>query len=395
MQHGLGGVPLSQAVLRQVLSFDRRNLKAMLCMKKRSGETWELYHRRQNQFLRIFLGKVGCMELAARLLAKQYGWAGHMARLPEHHVAAQWGRAGTLEQWHSTQTIGTQLDPSNKTKWRHKVKGAKVHWESLLARLLGDTWRHQAMDRKGWRKDRQHFLERAGQILLGEGAKLLGTSLSVGPSTASLTACATHLQQAPPAQPALQDSTSDDGPFGHLFVERGVAKNALSHFSHTPILQFIGDSDVLISALLGRASCKDEALLRLLKVAHVGMQTLTQSLKIRPPGAELLARHVRRADNSAADAAANWALDHGSFTDFRVHEAASFAKCLATTACDNVGLLFSFDGAARGNPGPASTGVCVHGGAFSTMVSFYLKVWYCRKVSVWDLLPAIVQRPQP
>ena len=47
-----------------------------------------------------------------------------------------------------------------------------------------------------------------------------------------------------------------------------------------------------------------------------------------------------------------------------MHEAASFAKCLATAACDNVGLLFSFDGAARGNPGPASTGVCAWWGFF-------------------------------
>ena len=46
--HGLEGVPFSQALLRKVLSSDRRNLKSMLNMKKRSLEPWVDVRRRQN-----------------------------------------------------------------------------------------------------------------------------------------------------------------------------------------------------------------------------------------------------------------------------------------------------------------------------------------------------------
>ena len=65
-----------------------------------------------------------------------------------------------------------------------------------------------------------------------------------------------------------------------------------------------------------------------------------------------------RSDNSAADAAANWALDNGSFFDIRLEEVVKFLHCLSQSNAQGLGFLFSFDGAARGNPGAASYGVC-------------------------------------
>ena len=50
---------------------------------------------------------------------------------------------------------------------------------------------------------------------------------------------------------------------------------------------------------------------------------------------------VPRADNCAADAAANWALDHETIADEDVLEKLSSEGPL-------LGLVFSFDGAARG-----------------------------------------------
>ena len=77
------------------------------------------------------------------------------------------------------------------------------------------------------------------------------------------------------------------------------------------------------------------------------------------PGDEELAKHVPRSDNSAADAAANHALDNDTrFLDVRVDEATAFALDLSAPHHEGIGLLFSFDGAARGNPGPSASGVC-------------------------------------
>ena len=74
-------------------------------------------------------------------------------------------------------------------------------------------------------------------------------------------------------------------------------------------------------------------------------------------------------DNSAADAAANWALDHGSFMNVWATEIQAFIHQLVNSSHSEIGLVFSFDGASRGNPGPSASGVCAwwgtwHLGAF-------------------------------
>ena len=174
VMHGLEGVPLTQTLLRKVMSFDRRNLKSMLCLKKHTGEDWVDFYKRQMSLLRQFMCRAGIMELAARLIAKQHGWAGHVTRLAPSHIAHCWSCTGTLEDWHLKQAIYSTLDPSNSLAWRHKSKGANTHWESNLSRALGDHWRYQASDRKAWRSSRSHFVQQVSDLMLGSGSKLLG-----------------------------------------------------------------------------------------------------------------------------------------------------------------------------------------------------------------------------
>ena len=116
-------------------------------------------------------------------------------------------------------------------------------------------------------------------------------------------------------------------------------------------------------ALLGRASAKDPNVLKSVRLGQLALKTLVECFHVQPPHTEELAKHVPRADNSAADAAANWALDHMSFNDVRVRSLEEFLEVLSTGE-QSVGILFSFDGAARGNPGPSSAGVCAWWGCF-------------------------------
>ena len=90
-------------------------------------------------------------------------------------------------------------------------------------------------------------------------------------------------------------------------------------------------------------------------MSHTSLQTLIQCFYVRPPLNRDIAEQVPRKDNSAADAAANWALDHNSFLEVSTTQTAAFIGELGHAADDNLGMLFSFDGAARGNPGPACT----------------------------------------
>ena len=115
--------------------------------------------------------------------------------------------------------------------------------------------------------------------------------------------------------------------------------------------------------MLGNAATTVDEILRHLKLAHIALKTLIQTFAARAPLGRELAIQVPRSDNSAADAAANRALDQGSFTEIRVKQISSFLAQLCS-GNGSFGLLFAFDGAARGNPGPSSSGVCAWWGSF-------------------------------
>ena len=51
-------------------------------------------------------------------------------------------------------------------------------------------------------------------------------------------------------------------------------------------------------------------------------------------------------------------VDSGSFYEVFDPEVSAMIRELSHAEVPNVGLLFSFDGAARGNPGPTASGVC-------------------------------------
>ena len=55
---------------------------------------------------------------------------------------------------------------------------------------------------------------------------------------------------------------------------------------------------------------------------------------------------------------ANEALDHGSFRMASSQVVLQYLQCTSVTGDEEVGLLVSFDGACRDNPGDASLGVC-------------------------------------
>ena len=99
-------------------------------------------------------------------------------------------------------------------------------------------------------------------------------------------------------------------------------------------------------------------LYRQVRLAQVALGKLVQCFSVGQPNGSDLAQQVFRNDNSAADAAANWALDHGSFMDVRVQEVQRLVHHLAHCGLHTPGLMFSFDGASRGNPGPSSSGIC-------------------------------------
>ena len=152
----------------------------------------------------------------------------------------------------------------------------------------------------------------------------------------------------------------NDSSYGLLHVPRHIAQSAVACFGRGFPIMVVGDSQLLIDGLLGHACIRDAGLTKNVAVAHIALQKLTAHFHVQPFMGHQLARQVPRSDNSAADAAANKALDVGSFLDVHVEETVRFLCELSEHTCNfnDVGILFSFDGAARGNPGPAASGVC-------------------------------------
>ena len=74
--------------------------------------------------------------------------------------------------------------------------------------------------------------------------------------------------------------------------------------------------------------------------------------------------HTPRKDNSAADAAANKALDDGDFEQTFEEEVHRFSHALLEDSGYPTGVMFSFDGASRGNPGAAAYGNCAWWGTW-------------------------------
>eukprot|EP00973_Karenia_brevis_P001549 210307-Karenia_brevis.AAC.1 len=105
----------------------------------------------------------------------------------------------------------------------------------------------------------------------------------------------------------------------------------------------------VIKALMGSVSLRHAGLLTMLQRAHATLQEVVNCFHVSPPLARQLAQHVLRADNSAADSAANSALDDGNFAQIDPLEHDHFLSRLAAEPdgrfLSDHGILISFDGA--------------------------------------------------
>ena len=152
--------------------------------------------------------------------------------------------------------------------------------------------------------------------------------------------------------------------WGTLDMERKLAQQLLTHLQSGIPLVIVGDSKFLVDCCLGRALAKGSSIVKLLDVAQEALKVLLQRFSVKTYGSRELLAHTPRKDNSAADAAANRALDGGSFEDFSSEEVQNFISALVQDGQGRTGLMFSFDGASRGNPGKASHGNCAWWGVW-------------------------------
>ena len=166
-------------------------------------------------------------------------------------------------------------------------------------------------------------------------------------------------------QPPLNDLSVI--PWLPMTVEVSVARSVLQRLRTGICFAIVGDSEFLVNCCLGEACTNKSNLKKLLNIAQEALKQLAQGFSVKPFLHKQLVIHTPRGDNSAADAAANRALDEGDFWNVYPEEVHSFCQYLHQHRQDqNIGLLFSFDGASRGNPGAASPGNCGWWGEWSS-----------------------------
>lgn len=123
-------------------------------------------------------------------------------------------------------------------------------------------------------------------------------------------------------------------------------------------------SEFLIKCCLGAASTGDASLKKSLAVAQESLRQLVGKFFAKPFPRRDLILHTPRKDNGAADAAANHGLDQGNFEEVHRAEVLRFSHSLVASDGEHLGLVFSFDGASRGNPGDASHANCAWWGVW-------------------------------
>ena len=135
---------------------------------------------------------------------------------------------------------------------------------------------------------------------------------------------------------------------------RTFLRRSLCSSSPQKIYVYIYNSD----CLLGRA-VPASGWTRCVQLAQLGLSELTTSFGMRAPVGRELAQQVPRSDDAAAVQAANRALDRGNFRELCLPSFRSLLDEIVSCSWQHrdIGLLFAFDGASRGNPGLASLGV--------------------------------------
>ena len=150
-----------------------------------------------------------------------------------------------------------------------------------------------------------------------------------------------------------------------MSVPAGTAGAVLKQLRDGLCLQIAGDSQVLVNCCRGRASTCDPALVKPIRVAMEALQQAVTKFGVSCFLGRDLVAYTPCGDNSAADAAANAAVDTGSFELTMPMESQRFMECWLRGGDDQIGLLFSSDGASRGNPGPSSFGTCAWWGRWA------------------------------
>jgi len=124
-----------QSMSRKVLQF-----KPMVVSGKL--ETKEEFCIRRDYAVKWYQNKWNLMDWVKHSLCNRFGWAGHVARLPNTRLTKQ------IMQWRNYDWILQQVAIHGS-----QLHGRRLHiwrWERIMYKCAGLEWEEAAQDRRGW-----------------------------------------------------------------------------------------------------------------------------------------------------------------------------------------------------------------------------------------------------
>ena len=309
-----------------------RHLRSILGGRRRPGESWVSFIKRQNAYLIAALHRYKIKRLAERLFERTFARAHrilHAEPLPGSIKPAELLlRWKDEESWRRDQVNGLVLDAAQTDlQWRHSRPGRMNLWEDPFWTIFGLEWKDTLFDGGSYQVLRKRFVHRCAdlycKVLQGKFTHKLLSDKYVAKAEDD------------------DDEAADPGDALDWGQDVG------------PRIELVGDSSLVVDWINGAAQVKSQQVAKWITGAVRTIHDLVSSgVATFRNLLALPARHVKRKWNTIADQLANDVLD---------------GKYSPTLPCSTYALAqfrhfrLLFDGASRGNPGPSSAGWAVLG----------------------------------
>jgi hypothetical protein len=143
-----GGWAPRDTVLNKITALEKRCLREMIGRHKGEQETNEGFYRRMDGVIHAVQARVRILPLAVQVCCLYFGWAGHLARLPEDRAITKMVRWHALDNFRHSQILG--VDSDGAPRRRMARSGKPTRWENVLEKCVGPQWLLDGASRGAW-----------------------------------------------------------------------------------------------------------------------------------------------------------------------------------------------------------------------------------------------------
>ena len=119
-------------------------LRRVLCLRKRTGESWVEHMKRMGPTVARQLQKHGQPRVQSFAMERLQTAAWQKTHSSDDAMGRRYWEESVRwrcdDEWKEANVELTKSDPRNVTKWKRPVLGRATYWERPFTRMLGDSW---------------------------------------------------------------------------------------------------------------------------------------------------------------------------------------------------------------------------------------------------------------